>query len=274
MGYTGTTHTRRCRHHDYVHYTSGWTDPNSGKYYDAGYYDENGNYYRGLTVKSGNTYSSEFACEYCGSLAKYTWNEGAVPNCENCGAPLTMINSFAQDEEAPTTYVHDSSSFGGSGATPRGISVIVVAAVAVITMVMTMVTSTVNKAGSDSSYTSYSSYDDSNIDGNVDIYGSDIYLVSNGDGSYSIIEDSSSYDKNIFYDYNSHSYWDPDTDAYLWFNTDVRPSLWQYWDEGYSSDYGYYGWMEHEDDGWWIETYDGNWEKVPQSDAAEFWWIK
>ena len=44
--------------------------------------------------------------------------------------------------------------------------------------------------------------------------------------------------------------------------------------EGISSDYGDYGWMEHDSEGWWIEASEGNWIPLPSSyDSSGLWYI-
>jgi len=275
-GFKGNSSLRRCKHHDYAYYDSSWIDESTGKYYNAGYYDENGEYYRGLTVKSGDNCTAEFTCEYCGTFSKYSWNEGAIPNCVNCGAPLTMVDSFAKDEEAPAAVVHDNYNYTGGKLTYVS-TIIVVATVAIVVGVMSIVIKTANNARRyQDNYGYEDSYDYIDDSSNIDKFGDDVYLVSNGDGSYSITDSKTDYDKNIFFDYNNHCYYDPDTDGYLWYNTDVSPAIWQYWYEGYSSDYGDYGWMEYdENDGWWVEVSDGEWQHAPASDKMkDFWWIK
>ena len=68
------------------------------------------------------------------------------------------------------------------------------------------------------------------------------------------------------------SYYDAAGDCYLGYNDTA--GVWQYWYEGISSDYGDYGWMEHYDDGWFIEESDGEWVPLPASyDSSNLWYI-
>ena len=103
-------------------------------------------------------------------------------------------------------------------------------------------------------------------------YGDVIFLSDNQDGSYSVTDQAS--DKILTWESDYDSYYDIESDCYLWYNTDVEPAVWQYWYEGISSDYGDYGWMEHDDDGWWIEADQGNWIPLPDSyDTSGLWYI-
>ena len=75
-------------------------------------------------------------------------------------------------------------------------------------------------------------------------------------------------------EYCLHYAFDEDSDCWLWYTTEVDPPVWQYWVEGISSDFGDYGWMEHDEDGWWIEASNGNWIELPDRyDADGLWYI-
>ena len=106
---------------------------------------------------------------------------------------------------------------------------------------------------------------------NVDIFGSTIYLKDGADGY--TISDSDDYDKVLYWDYSYESYYDKESDCYVWYNTDVSPNLWQYWYEGISSDYGDYGWIEYEDGEWYIERRDEDWILLDTDkyDTSELW---
>lgn len=83
--YPGSDLTRYvCHHHDYVYYPVAWES--EGTSYAAGYYDEDGNHYDSVLIKDEQTICK---CEYCGSSVKIKWEGGAMPNCPNCGAPLS-----------------------------------------------------------------------------------------------------------------------------------------------------------------------------------------
>ena len=102
-----------------------------------------------------------------------------------------------------------------------------------------------------------------------------LYLKKTGDGSYTLSSQEAGADKKIVWDPDYESYYDKESDCWLWYNTDVEPALWQYWYEGISSDFGDYGWMEHESSGWFIETDDGKWINLPDNYKTDgLWYIK
>ena len=86
------------------------------------------------------------------------------------------------------------------------------------------------------------------------------------------ISDSSDYDIILTWSDYDESYYDANSDCYVWFNTDMDPALWQYWYEGISSSYGDYGWMEYEDGTWYIETSQGNWKEIDVSGYGDRIW--
>lgn len=102
-----------------------------------------------------------------------------------------------------------------------------------------------------------------------------VYLVRSGDNSYGVSAQGASWDKCLLWDSGEDSYYDAESQCWLWYNTDVEPALWQYWYEGISSNYGDYGWMEHNSEGWWIEESEGNWIKLPEEyDTGALWYIE
>ena len=104
-------------------------------------------------------------------------------------------------------------------------------------------------------------------------FGSTIILEQAGPDSYSI-SSAKTGDKKLVWDAGADSYYDADTDCWLWYNTDVEPAVWQYWYEGISSDFDESGWMEHDADGWYIEAYEGDWIALPtQYDTSGLWYI-
>ncbi len=101
-----------------------------------------------------------------------------------------------------------------------------------------------------------------------------IYLSYRGSGAYSTVSEGQGADKTLVWDAAEDSYYDADSDCWLWYNTDVNPPIWQYWYEGISSDFGDYGWMEHDADGWWIERDAGDWIALPDRyDTSGLWYI-
>ena len=101
-----------------------------------------------------------------------------------------------------------------------------------------------------------------------------VYLEKQGDGSYHVVTDPIRADRILTYDRSEDSYYDEASGFWLWYNTDVTPALWQYWVEGISSDYGDFGWMEHDSEGWWIEAAEGDWIPLPSIyDSSGLWYI-
>ena len=106
-------------------------------------------------------------------------------------------------------------------------------------------------------------------------FGSEIRLNLSGQNAYHYAGSADqTYDKRLVWDSDADSYYDASTECWLWYNTDVEPPIWQYWYEGISSDYGDYGWMEHDSSGWYIEKSQNNWIQLPaQYDTSKLWYI-
>lgn len=68
-------------------------------------------------------------------------------------------------------------------------------------------------------------------------------------------------------------YYDEVTDCYFFKNYDVNPSIWQYWFEGISSDFGDYGWLEYdfEDNQWYVQVNENDWEVLSGYDTSNMW---
>ena len=108
----------RSSRHDYQYYPSRWYDESTGTQYEAGYYDENGQYYKNVAVKKGSSYETLLECEYCGTQIKLKWEEGAIPSCPNCGAQLTSVADNAVVEDALQDQIVSSGNYrrsSGSG---------------------------------------------------------------------------------------------------------------------------------------------------------------
>lgn len=277
-----------CRYHDYTYYPEDWTY--EGVNYKSGYYDETGNYYNRVVFRTNNSYKSEFKCEYCGNLAELTWNEGEMPTCKCCGASMIMTGT-------PVDEVVEEYNYDYSGAISNvhpivarfivyGVFIVIFLMIQIFAFVVSsagrLISSTSSTSGYYSSFetdddTDYDSGYDSNTtnDGNLDVYGSVLYLSKNEDGIYEV-SDSSNYDKELTWDYGCESYYDIESDCYVWYNTEVSPNLWQYWYEDISSNYGDYGWMECENGKWYIEVADGDWEELEASyyEIEKLWHIK
>ena len=104
-------------------------------------------------------------------------------------------------------------------------------------------------------------------------WGQPLYLNEAGPGEYAVAKDADC-SRTLYWDEDAESWYDPDSELWVWYNTEVDPPLWQYWYEPISGDYGDYGWMEYEDGLWFIEADEGEWIEVPDGyDTSALWYI-
>ena len=246
-----------CKNHRYLYYPEDWRDETTGKYYNKGYYDENGTYYSANDIVFKNkdgSYKSHFECKYCGSEAEYTYQEGMYPNCNNCGAIMDKTPVYIDelyDISKPTVDIGIAGVFKFIGhfyLAFIGIQfgLFFIGTIAAFIMVLI-------QSHKEPEYTSEPS--ETTIS-NVDIYGTNLYLDYIGDNTYVLCNESDDYEKHLTWDYGYQSYYDYDSDCYIWYNTDVSPNLWQYWYESIAGNNDY-GWMECEGQNWYIESESG-----------------
>ena len=206
-------------------------------------------------------------CPYCDS--KFEYNESKIDDitefkCPNCGAKLEKEDidiSVAPKKDilrSPTKEESKSKEF--STAEKVGIAAIAIMIVLLIFAFIVCTAGVVRDIGSSS--TTEPDMIVNNTDTVNDQQEDSIYVSEIGRTCY-LLEDG--------------NYYDPDTDCYFWYNTDVYPNIWQYWYEGISSDYGDYGWMEYdESEGlWYIQVSDYNWIVLPDEyDTSYLWHIQ
>lgn len=269
--------------HDYIYYPESWVDASTGTSYQSGYYDENGQRYDDVSFEKNGTYENVVCtCEYCGqdAVVNLSADDAAVKsvNCPNCGAPMSIRSQL--DTAAETTYTppentHDYHSeeslqnFRDSvqkRKRRRGGWVVVLALLVLLGIgrrIYGRMREGVGFQSPSTNYTQlYEEYDP-------------IPLVKAAEHVYAKTSDAQSADKTLVWDSEYESYYDAESDCWLWYNTDMNPPVWQYWYEGISSDYGDYGWMEHDADGWWVEASYDNWILLPQTyDASGLWYIE
>ncbi|MBR6377554.1 MAG: hypothetical protein IKS05_07310 [Oscillospiraceae bacterium] len=109
---------------------------------------------------------------------------------------------------------------------------------------------------------------------NLDRFGATLYLRETEPG---LMELTTGGEEDVAVnwseDYNGYYY----TSGHLrllWYNTNVTPNRWQYWYAPISAEFGEYGALEYRDDGWYVETAEGNWSPVPERyDTAGLWHI-
>ena len=258
-----------CLQHDYAYYPTGWEY--EGQQYEAGYYDEAGNRYENVAFTDENGDSTvEFSCEYCGSRAKYKWTEGQFPKCSSCGAPLSPRDVHT-DAVIPA-YSETSDEAAAAEKPPRKkkrrIWLIIVAV-----LVLIWLFNSFSSRGAEYHPSGNSGYTaELRPAAGQFRLGEDIRLKYSGNGIYEIIS-SGNADKVLEYIPEDDYYYDSDTEAWLCYNMEMSPAVWQYWFEGVSSDYGDYGWMECEGKDWYVEVSSGNWQKYPGS-TASLWHIQ
>ena len=108
---------------------------------------------------------------------------------------------------------------------------------------------------------------------NPELFNDVIYLNDIKPG-LCVITGDPDHDRELVWDEEEQSYHDQASDLWAWYNTEVSPSLWQYWYEPISQDYGDFGWMEYQDGTWYIEAEESNWIPLPDSyDSAPLWHI-
>lgn len=146
---------------------------------------------------------------------------------------------------------------------------------------VSMIPATVNcfnlTSGNDNKQTAintsqYEYVEDYDYETNLEIYGNNLYLDEVQENIYQVCEETDDYEKHLTWDYGSDSYYDYESNCYIWYNTDVVPNLWQYWYDDIAGD-SYYGWMECEGQDWYIEISDTEWE-LYTGDTTDLWHIQ
>lgn len=254
-----------CANHDYEYYDSSWVDESTGRTYPAGYYDEKGQYYEHVVINENGKCTTDVTCEYCGSMVKLNWTEGAEPNCPNCGAPLGhQVKNVINDSAVPRNTspgINDNYDYPGTGGyysyTPPKKKSKIGWIIAVIFLILAGIGSAINGSDSDTDdiHTNPGSTMGTDYSDNDSIYVDNI-----GRTCYFMPE----------YD----SYYDEESDCYFVLDEDGENPEWKYWYEGISSDYGDDGWMEYDDaeTQWYIEETSGNWVPLPKKYSTDGLW--
>ena len=244
--------TYYCRNHTYVFYPQSWTD-NTGRTYESGYYDEEGRYYKDLALKNYDSLHEVICqCNDCGYVINRNLDEEDLTTCPKCSGNMeiiTNVDEFIQEEENK-----NKSSFW------KKVLIFFLGIILPIGLIATLYRAI-----------SVNYNTNNNNTGIVNVVNSStITLKKESSNAYSI---SSSYkDKTIKYDSREQLYHDEESDMWLWYNQNY--DVWQYWYEPISGNYGNYGWMEHDSDGWWIEASYNNWIKLPSNyDQSKLWYI-
>ncbi len=265
------------RRHDYIYYPIAWTDSVTGTTYEKGYYDENGKRYENVSFEKNGRYENVIChCPYCGQDTILNLNADQISSqslqCPHCSGPMEVRSML--DEAVRSTG--GSAVYGTTGVKKKKKHIGLIVAISLLVFILIGMFSNASHPLQEPSVQNNSSQQVYMIEDNTntDLFGEVISLVSTGNNAYRIISDNQSAEKKITWDSYQESYYDIDSDCWLWYNTDLEPPIWQYWYEGISSDYGDYGWMEHDDDGWFIEAGSGNWIPLPSKyDTDQLWYI-
>ena len=261
--------------HDYVYYPDSWTDTSTGTYYEKGYYDENGDRYDDVSFARNGKYENVLChCDYCGrdTLLNLDATDALTDlKCPGCTAPLTIKSAL--DEVVATGGTYSPSRYTPAQTGPRKKKrkwpwILAVFLLLVGLGEYQIAKEEANQPQVDPVQQIQYNYNNSSVG-----LGTEISLRRSGADSYRYSAAGSA-DKTLVWDVGADSYYDEDSDCWLWYNEDVNPAVWQYWYEGISSDYEDGGWMEHYSDGWFIEASPGNWIPLPDSyDRSGLWYI-
>ena len=267
------------RRHDYVYYPFAWTDTSTGRYYEKGYYDENGRRYENVAFEKNGKYENVLChCSYCGQDTVLTLDAENVKThslqCPHCGGPMELKTQLDEQVTAPAVNTGDTVYRSAEAPKKKRHTGLIVIGILVALGIL----GNIGKSGSeeidlyDPPQQGYTiNYSDNS---NVSLFGETVYLKQIAEGKYRITNDAGSPDKVMIWSDYDDSYYDADSDCWVWCNTDMDPAVWQYWYEGISSDFGDYGWMEHDDTGWYIEESDGHWIALPDRyDTSGLWYI-
>ncbi len=265
------------RRHEYIYYPVAWIDAGTGTRYEKGYYDESGNRYEDVAFQKNGNYENVLChCPYCEQDTLINLSvkdvESRSLQCPNCGGAME-IRSALDDAVQNTAGTADRETYTDQPVQPRKrgrgclFSVVIVL---IVMFVMSVIGERLTDSPSQEPVQIVSGQD-----GSADYNRrSTLYLVRTGDNSYRVTDSGDSADKTMKWDSYQESFYDPETECWIWYNTELEEPVWQYWVEGISSDYGDYGWMEHDWDGWWIEAGYGDWIELPAKyDASRLWYI-
>lgn len=264
------------RRHDYIYYPVAWVDAATGVSYEKGYYDENGKRYEDVSFAKDGKYEHVVChCPYCGQdtvMDLSTKDVGSKQlQCPNCGAPME-IRSELDDLVGFETDKGTVDATKAPVRQRRGLGCLLTVAVVMVVLIVVGLLQgrgsigvpfqEQNPPAAVSEGTTYYDYNREDV----------LYFVRTENGGYRL-SDSGSADKTLEWSAADDSFYDPTTESWLWYNMDMDPPVWQYWFEGISSDYGDYGWMEHDETGWYIEASRGNWIELPAKYLSDRLWF-
>ena len=253
-------------------FPAGWIDEATGRSYEKGYYAENGQHYDTVAFENNGRYENVVChCAYCDQDTLMNPSAEDISTrrlqCPNCGAPLEIRSALDTYQISPPGIAAGTVRSGGK----KRILLPVMLSIVLILAGLTAFGSYLLRKDASQSNEFQITGQDPAAAPDEELFGDAIGLVHSGDNAYRVSGGAS--DKQLVWDTDADSYYDESSDCWVWYNTDVEPAVWQYWYEGISSDFGDYGWMEHDEDGWFIEESYGNWIELPaEYDAGDLWY--
>ena len=238
-----------------------------GVQYKKGYYDENNDYSETLRNTADKPGTITCHCPYCDRTVVYNLLkfDKADMTCPSCGGQME-----------PEAFEDEIREVSGAEAINEGeVSKTASHAVAASAVIILATAICIFSAYMFISITQESLGNSYQITEVLENRHDPVYLNKENGSGYSVVQDSGNYSYVLEYIPAEDSYYCQELNQWFWYNEEVYPAIWQYWHEDISSDFGDYGWMEHDNEGWWIETSDGNWEKVPERyDTSGLIWIE
>ena len=258
-------------------------DTETGASFEKGYYDENGQRYDDVTFEENGRYKNVVChCPYCDQDTILELSAGDVTEhsmkCQHCGGPMEIrseLDSLLGDTSGNTHVYRSEESL--RNAFPKKEEKkkkkkhlwLIVAVLMLAFGLKNRVVESLEQSAPGGQTTVAENQ------GSTVTLGKTVYLERQAGGAYRVVTDVVRANKILTYDRNADSYYDESANCWAWYNTEVTPAVWQYWYEGISSDFGDYGWMEHDAKGWYIEKSNGNWIPVPDRyDTSKLWYIE
>ena len=259
----------------------GLTDAETGASYRKGYYDENGQRYENVAFEENGKYKSVVCgCPYCGLDTILDLGADAAAEhslkCPNCGGPMEIRSELDTilGETPENTHVYNSEESLRNAFPQKQKKKTRLWPIVLALMLAFSAVSRLKERRSPEPVQQLPTTVSSGNTLSLAPFGDHLYLEKQEDGSYHVVTDVLRADKLLDYERDSDNYYDEASDCWLWYNREVEPAVWQYWYEGVSSDFGDWGWMEHDADGWHIEASENNWIPLPEKyDSSGLWYI-
>ena len=266
----------RGKRHDYIFLPQGYKDPDTGKEYKAGYYDERGNFYERVVIKAGKNLETLACCDFCGTQIKLKWVSGALNSCPNCGATLHEIpDKTIYDDHlrpVPSNPVFKERPSGGRSQYDYGTSyslggiIAISAAVIVLAVIITglIVGRAKKNAEREVVYVPISDYEGgipTPTPPDARSYLVHSPVIGSLRSKVYIREAGGTFE----WDESKREYYCKELKCHLRYMDKKGPGVWEYWFSGVSSDYPDGGWLryDYETKTWQINTEKDKWTDLP-----------